>query len=195
MYNTFKQSAGNGENNKPSEAGNGENNKLLVNAADKGDASLMSKLLADGADPNETDENGITALHTAAWEGHVSVVKLLLANERLRPNMTDTDGDTALIYAVIKGKDLVVSELVSDKRVEINISGKRGTALEEATRFAKNAANDLIKLEGPIVRHSDVPYGLTPDQYKKEQIRIATNKKAIYDEIVTMLKEAPREED
>ena len=51
---------------------------LLVDAVRQGDVDEVRSLLNDGADPNEAQGDGLTALHVAAQEGHVEIVRLLL---------------------------------------------------------------------------------------------------------------------
>jgi ankyrin repeat protein len=51
----------------------------LVRAAATGDDREVERLLACGADPNEADTSGWTALHAAATRNHVDVVHRLLS--------------------------------------------------------------------------------------------------------------------
>ena len=57
---------------------------------------MVSLLLrVGGADPNSIDGAQRTALHSAAWQGHAAVVRLLLRNGAL-PDHTCSQGATAL---------------------------------------------------------------------------------------------------
>lgn len=51
----------------------------LLFMASQGDVKGVGELLKDGVDVNSIDLDGRTALHIAACEGHVDVVKLLLS--------------------------------------------------------------------------------------------------------------------
>lgn len=50
----------------------------LFNAAKSGDTEAISRLIAAGANPNATNEEGQTPLHIAAFEGHLGAVQALI---------------------------------------------------------------------------------------------------------------------
>ncbi len=72
----------------------------LVRAAKAGDAQLVARLLSEGRDVNEAGESGFTALNWASHEGHVEVVRLLLARQDVEVNKSAADGLTALFICV-----------------------------------------------------------------------------------------------
>lgn len=51
----------------------------LVYWASLGDVEQVEQLLAEGIDPNQTDEEGYSALQAAAENDHLAVVKLLVS--------------------------------------------------------------------------------------------------------------------
>ena len=61
----------------------------LWSAAEAGDAQLVARLLGEGRDVNEADGSGYTALFLASENGHVEVVRLLLARQEVEVNKTD----------------------------------------------------------------------------------------------------------
>jgi len=65
----------------------------LYNAADNGRASEVSSLLRDHPEirVNWTNDFGWTPLHIASDNGHVEVVKLLLAHPDIDVNMEDSN--------------------------------------------------------------------------------------------------------
>ena len=67
----------------------------LVEAAARGSVQGVRDLIAAGADPNQRDENGITALIISAYAGNVEIVRLLLA-VKANPNVANNDEETAL---------------------------------------------------------------------------------------------------
>ena len=102
----------------PTMPGPDDGKSALILASEKGQASVVRVLLADKrVDPNFTNKHisrligdeqkysqvrctyGNTALMLAASFGHASVMKRLLADERVDPNLVNPCGFTALIYA------------------------------------------------------------------------------------------------
>ncbi|TGV63602.1 ankyrin repeat domain-containing protein, partial [Mesorhizobium sp. M2D.F.Ca.ET.160.01.1.1] len=57
------------------EAEDARNWSNLLTAAEKGDAETIRAELAAGADINQTDEGGWTALHLAAHNGHLAALE------------------------------------------------------------------------------------------------------------------------
>ncbi|MFI8034178.1 ankyrin repeat domain-containing protein [Acinetobacter sp. ABJ_C3_5] len=51
----------------------------LVYWASLGDVEQVEQLLAEGMDPNQTDDEGYSALQAAAENDHLAVVKLLVS--------------------------------------------------------------------------------------------------------------------
>lgn len=75
----------------------------LMIAATLGDAELIQTLLNAGADPNERNQNGTTALMMAAEHNHISVVRVLLHNPKTQVNVKDPIGRDALSYSAAHG--------------------------------------------------------------------------------------------
>ena len=55
--------------------------------------------LARGGDVNDKNSDGTTALMLAVWNGHNSIVNLLLEQPTVNTNKKDIEGQTALHYA------------------------------------------------------------------------------------------------
>ena len=90
------------------------------------------KLLLDHAtDIKAANNDGRTALHNAAWNGHEPVVKLLIA-QGADMNAADKYGATALHGAARKGHEPVVKLLI-ERGIDVNATNKDGiTALHGA---------------------------------------------------------------
>lgn len=71
---------------------------------------LIEILLQAGADPNIPTNRGNTPLHTAAYQGHLKVVMLLLANGA-NPLLKNDEGETAETLAQKFGQNEVVQQL------------------------------------------------------------------------------------
>nr|ABO15470.1 AKT1-like K+ channel LilKT1 [Lilium longiflorum] len=83
----------------------------LCFAATRGDDLLLHQLLRRGLDPNESDNNGWSALHIAASKGNESCVVLLL-DFGADPNCRDSEGRVPLLEAILGKHDSVVRVLV-----------------------------------------------------------------------------------
>ena len=98
-------------------------------AAQRGDRDGVEQLVANQRllpEVNCRDEDGRTALHSAAVSGHDRVVLLLLADPRVDVNCSDKHGVTPLGNAADAGHVRVVKIFLADRRVEINASDKDG---------------------------------------------------------------------
>ena len=83
----------------------------LCDAAVINNIAEIRRLLDDGADPNQADANGITALMWAAYAGYSQIVKALLDGDA-DPNQANADGDTALMVAAGRGRTQIVKALL-----------------------------------------------------------------------------------
>ncbi|XP_031096572.1 potassium channel AKT1-like isoform X1 [Ipomoea triloba] len=114
----------------------------------RGDDLLLHHLLKRGLDPNESDNNGRTALHIAAAKGYENCV-LLLLDFGADPNSRDSEGSVPL-WEAIMGKHESVARLLADNGAKLS-SGDVG-------QFACTAAeqNNLELLREILRRGGDV---------------------------------------
>jgi len=93
---------------------------------------------------NIKDGNGKTALHLAADNNHLEVVKVLLEAPNIQVNTQDNAGWTALHFAVYSGHLEVVKRLLSAPGIDLKIKAKDNwTALMLAI---KNKHQDVIDI-------------------------------------------------
>ncbi|WOL00363.1 hypothetical protein Cni_G09076 [Canna indica] len=85
----------------------------LCFAVIRGDDLLLHQLLRRGLDPDESDNNGHTALHIAASKGNEHCVRLLL-DYGADPNCKDSDGVVPLWEAIVGKHEDVVSLLIEN---------------------------------------------------------------------------------
>jgi len=112
------------------------NSFALKEAALLSNVTLVSQLLASGADPRITDKAGISPLHIAVKKNSGKIIKLLLKNG-FDPNLRDKDGKAPLHYAC--SLDSVKLLLASGANPEIK--DKYGKLAQE---FISN--QDAVKL-------------------------------------------------
>lgn len=126
------------------DAGAGERLTPLQLAALQGDAMALGRLLADGADPNETDRYGWGPLHFAVPLGGWDVVSALLAAGG-DPQARTISGATPLHLAAPQASDAVVSALLSagaDPNAKEDDGGQ--TPLHNAAWFREKALLPVI---------------------------------------------------
>ena len=82
----------------------------MLGAAARGDIGIVHQYLSGGVDANEVDYDQRSALHLAASEGQMNVVKLLLA-KGARPSLPDRWGAKAYDDAV-RGRHGNIAELI-----------------------------------------------------------------------------------
>ncbi|KAK9947626.1 hypothetical protein M0R45_003241 [Rubus argutus] len=85
----------------------------LCFAAIRGDDLLLHQLLKRGLDPNESDNNGRTALHIASSQGSENCV-LLLLDYGADPNSRDSEGNVPLWEAILNGHETIAKLLIEN---------------------------------------------------------------------------------
>jgi len=97
----------------------------LIDAAKSGLIEEVKSLLRDHPDLDvnwENHEVHSTALHVASNDGHVEVVKLLLAHPVINVNLRDKFGRTAFLLGCFSGEVSVVQLLLRDPRVDVALA-------------------------------------------------------------------------
>jgi len=146
----------------------------LMVAAEQGDLLILKKLIGRGAEINDRDDNGRTAIFAAIRGQHTDAIKLLL-NAGADVRVRDNDGDTPLTFSEWLKNDEAVTLisnplrnysvsispndriLCSNPRRETYNLRKTPKALElwEAIKHIRNARfyDSAVNLEGEGIRH------------------------------------------
>ncbi|PSR84537.1 Potassium channel like [Actinidia chinensis var. chinensis] len=110
----------------------------------RGDDLLLHQLLKRGLDPNESDNNGRTALHIAASQGSENCV-LVLLDYGADPNSRDSEGNVPVWEALLANHESV-AKLLTDNGATISAG--------DVAQFACTAAEqNKLELLKEIVRH------------------------------------------
>ncbi|MEK0435384.1 MAG: hypothetical protein RL369_1433, partial [Pseudomonadota bacterium] len=84
----------------------------LMLAAALGEAETIEALLHQGADPNERDRSGTTALMIAAGHNHIRAVRALIRDHKTKVHLNNSIGADALCHAAAQGNVEMVSLLL-----------------------------------------------------------------------------------
>ncbi|MDH4988827.1 ankyrin repeat domain-containing protein [Aminobacter anthyllidis] len=121
---------------------------LLV-AAESGDVDAAKAELAAGADVNQSDDDGWSALHLSALNAHASMVDVLVGHPGIDVNCRNRWKSTPLSLASAKGHHACILAIVRHPQTDINARAEYygRTALIEA---AKNGHLNVVSL---LVEH------------------------------------------
>ncbi|KAL3535816.1 hypothetical protein ACH5RR_004277 [Cinchona calisaya] len=114
----------------------------------RGDDLLLHHLLKRGLDPNESDNNGRTALHIAASKGNENCV-LLLLDFGADPNSKDSDGNVPLWEAML-GKHELVIKLLRDNGAKITFGDVGQFACTAAEQNNLKLLQEIARLGGDV---------------------------------------------
>jgi ankyrin repeat protein len=119
--------------------------------------SLVELLLRLGADPTSVDDEGRTALHYAAGQGHSNIIKLLLArNSTLAAEKDEGSEQTALHIAAKKGHARAVRVLLNQSIMPLDQKARYGiTPLQFAAGCGSAEVVILLIGKGAMVQAED----------------------------------------
>lgn len=137
----------------------------LTAAVDSGNGAEVSRQLANGGDPNQTDERGATPLAYAAYRGRAEIAEELLARGA-RADKPIKNGATPMLIAVWN-RHFDVAEILLKHGASLTAAGNGGTsALMRAVQSGKaDTVRGVLKLGGDV--NETTSLGETP-------IRLAT---------------------
>lgn len=96
-----------------------EDTELII-AARNGNVKKIKELLEAGADVNEVNKKGQSALMVAVTRNNILSVLTLLAHPGIDVNKSDINGVFPLIYAASKGYEEIVAELLKSPTIKVN---------------------------------------------------------------------------
>ena len=118
----------------------------LLSASEAGDAARVGSLLASRADPNERDDHGWSPVIMAAKEGHVEVLRTLIASGSM-VNPPDIS-HTAIRGAAIAGHAACIGMLIEAQAAVNQVSAGGRTALMGAAMNGHATALALLLEHG-----------------------------------------------
>ncbi|MCK5014009.1 MAG: ankyrin repeat domain-containing protein [Candidatus Omnitrophica bacterium] len=157
----------------------------------EGDAPVVKKLIASGADVNQTIEFGMTPLMFAVWKGHLNVAEILL-DDGANVN-AQNDRKSSPLLAALESKAqqrMALLDLLLSKGANVNAETEGATLLHRAVTLGDKEAVELFLAKGADVNAKDHPYGATPLYAGILRIdRIGENiaKKAAQKEVIKLL--------
>eukprot|EP00968_Pinguiococcus_pyrenoidosus_P001784 scaffold83_cov246-Pinguiococcus_pyrenoidosus.AAC.13 len=116
----------------------------LIAASERGCLEIVKRLLQDGSDARKTRNDGVSALHLAAQNGHLQVAKLLIPETDV--NLADHNGITPLMLASEQGQHAIVVALVQVGKANVSLKTHRGvTALQLAEDNRHERVANLLR--------------------------------------------------
>ncbi|KAJ8751510.1 hypothetical protein K2173_016738 [Erythroxylum novogranatense] len=125
----------------------------LCFAALRGDDLLLLQLLKRGLDPNESDNNGRSALHIAASKGTENCV-LLLLDYGADPNCKDSEGNVPLWEEVL-GSHEEVTKLLKENGASVRFGDVGHFACTTAEQNNLNLLKEIIRFSGDVTQSRD----------------------------------------
>ena len=148
--------------------------ETFYDATDNGEVEEVKDILRKNPSLNVNWKNegdhARTALVAACWNGHDSVVSILLAHPGIGPNLKNKGGNTPFMAACFYGNESCVRLLLQDLRVMVNEPYEGYTPLRWAAYWGYH---DVIKLW--IVSGREMNLG-TPGNVKTDAIGAAKRK-------------------
>ncbi|MCB8964503.1 MAG: ankyrin repeat domain-containing protein [Bacteroidales bacterium] len=135
-------------------------NNLLILYCDSGNYEIAKRLIGYGANPNMSNDYGVTPLMYAVQSGSLPLVELLLENNA-NPNAKPYDGNTAMHAAVRAGNDSI-ADMLFQFEARVDDQNDLGlTPLHYAVWYGFPYLTDLLLYWGANADCKD-QFGCTP---------------------------------
>eukprot|EP00746_Dinoflagellata_sp_MGD_P021983 gnl/MRDRNA2_/MRDRNA2_15133_c0_seq1.p1 gnl/MRDRNA2_/MRDRNA2_15133_c0~~gnl/MRDRNA2_/MRDRNA2_15133_c0_seq1.p1 ORF type:complete len:888 (-),score=186.48 gnl/MRDRNA2_/MRDRNA2_15133_c0_seq1:74-2383(-) len=130
---------------------------LLLYAVDSAQTGMAEYLIKQKADPDSTASGGMTAMHAAAYKGHMAMAESLLKlNAKLEPR--DRKKTRPIHLATEEGHVKMVSFLI-DRKANFNSTEGPGAILNVASKFNHKDIMELIERRSKGDDSKDAPAG------------------------------------
>jgi ankyrin repeat protein len=129
---------------------------LLIASGYSHDVEIVSLLLNSGANVDEADDQGITALMEAARANIGEVVSILLAHQA-KVNLQNKDQKSALMITAAEGHKQIAEQLVA-KGADVNardLEGRTALILGSMSHYAQEELVKLLLAKGADVNATD----------------------------------------
>ena len=148
----------------------------LVDAAKRGDVAAVRSLLGEGADPNEAQGDGLTALHVAAQQGNLEITEILLGAEANVEAPTRLGAYTALHLASEGAHTAVVRALLEAGAATDAVTSSSGVTPLHLAASALNGESTVKALldAGAPVNALEAQAGQTPLMFAASSGRTAS---------------------
>lgn len=130
-----------------------DNHALIISVANRAGGDIVSHLLSVGANPNDVDDDGYTALFWGFQAMDADVVELLL-KAGVDPNYLNEYGESYLYQAIADGFEAGV-ELLIKYGIDVNLSKGATPPLHMATRRFTSSIPRLLEAGVDINARND----------------------------------------
>lgn len=131
-----------------------ELNKSYIIAAENGELDKVKKYLGEGAEVNAMGPNS-AALHSAASNGHIEVVEVILKEKTVNINLEDQQGYYPLQLAASKGELAICNRLIKAGADLEKTTNAGGTALHIAAAADQSKVINALVKAGANLEASD----------------------------------------
>ncbi|KAF7952244.1 uncharacterized protein EAE97_001741 [Botrytis byssoidea] len=118
-----------------------EKSLTILRLVQDGNITSLELLLHEGGNVMETTDTGKTALHIAAFNGHLKIVELLL-NMNIEHNAKDSDGRSALHEAARGGNSQIFRELIA---AGLDLFDRNNNGEDPLCEACRNGHRDLVQ--------------------------------------------------
>ncbi|WP_282043073.1 ankyrin repeat domain-containing protein [Winogradskyella flava] len=108
---------------------------FLILSASKGNEAVLNYFIEKGADIDFQDKNGYCALHFAAQNNEIEIMRVLL-NKGANPNLRDSYGNTPIWTAIMNTKDdFSIIKLLMENKADIETQNNHKKSPKEMWRL------------------------------------------------------------